>query len=54
MNVLRGRIVHSVVPEKIEVLNDHCIGYKEDLVSYNVVKHIHFQFGHLLDADSFH
>ena len=32
--------MHSVVPEKIEVLNDHCIGYEED--NYGIVGTVHY------------
>ena len=30
MKVFCGKLVHSIVPEKIEVLYDYCIGYDEN------------------------
>ena len=29
MRVLRGRLVHCKVPEKVEILEDHLIGFEE-------------------------
>ena len=29
MRVFRGRLVHCKVPEKVEILEDHLIGFEE-------------------------
>ena len=37
MKVFRGRLVHSVNPEKIEIIEDAVIGYSEENGQVNLI-----------------
>ena len=51
MKVFRGRLVHSVNPEKIEIIEDAVIGYSEENGQVNLIVRYRYNNYELFNSD---